>query len=71
MYHNFIGIDISKYDFVTSHYGSSSIHTFENTPEGFIAFYKEYEPLLSNALIVLETTGGYEVDTRWNLLLSW
>lgn len=62
MYHNFIGIDISKNDFVTAYHGSLTTHIFENTPDGFIAFYKEYKSLLTDAFVVLETTGGYEME---------
>lgn len=41
-------------------YGSKTTSSFSNTLEGFKDFYKEYNSLLKEALVTLETTGGYE-----------
>lgn len=60
VYTNFVGIDIGKYEIVVGLHGLKSTHSFANTAEGFDLFYKAYEPLLENTLVVLETTGGYE-----------
>ena len=60
MYNTIIGIDISKNDFVVARHGCKEIHTFANTPEGFVNFSLLYQQHFSNCLIVLEVTGGYE-----------
>lgn len=60
VYTNFMGIDIGKFEVVVGIHGNSSTQTFENTPQGFKAFYLKWKPLLKQAFIVLETTGGYE-----------
>lgn len=60
LYTNFIGIDIGKFEVAVGMHGNSSTQTFENTPKGFKAFYLKWKPLLKKALVVLETTGGYE-----------
>ena len=61
MYQYFIGIDISKNNFVTAQYGQNTIQAFENTSEGYQAFFTHYEAELAQSLVVLETTGGYEM----------
>lgn len=62
MYQNFIGIDISKDTFASASHLSKVTHVFSNDRKGFESFIETYNPLLSNALIVLETTGGYELE---------
>lgn len=62
MYQNFIGIDISKDTFSAASYGSNMTHVFSNNLTGFKSFMESYKPFLLNALIVLETTGGYELE---------
>jgi transposase len=57
-YHNFIGIDIGKLEFVVGFNNKTS--SFSNEAEGWNRFVDEYESLLLEALIVLESTGGYE-----------
>ena len=59
-YSTFIGIDIGKKDVVVGHHGSQKTHTFPNSPQGFSAFTQCYHAHLPQALVVLETTGGYE-----------
>jgi transposase len=60
VYHNFVGIDISKNEFHVAIYGNSKVTQFDNTLAGFKAFKKANLQILSNALVVLEATGGYE-----------
>jgi transposase len=60
LYKNFIGIDIGKFEVVAGIHGSKTTHTFPNTQEGFDNFMVAYAPVLKDALIILETTGGYE-----------
>lgn len=60
MYHNFIGIDISKNDFHVAVYGNNKVVIFENTPNGFKDFIRTNNQDLANSLVVLEATGGYE-----------
>src|SRR5436190_15341894 len=62
MYQNFIGIDISKDTFSVASHATKATHNFSNDRAGFESFIKAYKPFLSNALIVLETTGGYELE---------
>lgn len=61
MYQYFIGIDISKDSFVAAQHGQNSVQSFDNTIEGFQNFYKNFESVLSESLVVLETTGGHEM----------
>lgn len=62
MYQNFIGIDIGKDTFVVASSNGKEIHTFINDQAGFVSFKKSYKTKLSEVLIILETTGGYELD---------
>jgi transposase len=68
MYQNFIGIDIGKRTFVVGQHGQKATREFENTPLGFQAFYQDYENILYTSLVVLETTGGYEMALLQYLL---
>ena len=60
-YQNFIGIDIGKFNFVAALHGSSKTREYENTPAGLKEFRKDFRRELPTALVVLETTGGYEM----------
>jgi transposase len=60
-YQNFIGIDIGKFNFVATLHGTKKIHEYENTHAGIKDFLKDFKRELPNALLVLETTGGYEM----------
>jgi transposase len=62
MYHFFIGIDIGKNTFVAALHGESKAKTFNNNTDGFNKLCKSYGDYLSKALIILETTGGYEIE---------
>lgn len=62
LYNNFIGIDIAKLTFVVAISNDSSTKTFANNIDGFKEFYKQHKEYLPKALIVLETTGGYELS---------
>ena len=62
MYQYFIGIDISKDNFATALRGQTIIKTYLNNLEGFSMLFKEYESYLKNGLVILETTGGYELS---------
>jgi transposase len=59
-YHNFIGIDIGKKEVVVGTHGAKTTQAFPNSIAGFKVFFKEYRKALQDALVVLETTGGYE-----------
>lgn len=67
MYQNFIGIDISKNDFAVALYGNSKTSTYSNELEGFTAFFSAHQEALKNGLVVLETTGGYELSLIYYL----
>lgn len=60
-YQNFIGIDIGKFTFVVTLHGSKQIHEYENTEAGIKDFLKNFKRELPNSLVILETTGGYEM----------
>jgi len=60
VYQNFIGIDISKNDFVVSVYGKQKVNHYDNTEEGFNKFLLDYSSELTEAFVVLENTGSYE-----------
>lgn len=62
VYHNFIGIDISKVDFYVATHGIKKVEVFTNNEAGFQQFYQKFEQQLHNALVVLETTGSYEYN---------
>ncbi len=60
-YQNFIGIDIGKFSFVAALHGSKKVREYENNHKGMKAFIKDFQRELPTSLIVLETTGGYEM----------
>lgn len=62
IYHNFIGIDIGKFSFTVACHGNNKIKEYENTPSDISAFLKEFKGELSKALVILEATGGYEME---------
>lgn len=61
-YHNFIGIDIGKYNFVVCIYNHKEIKEFENNSQGIALFIEHYNAILTKSLCILETTGGYELE---------
>lgn len=61
LYHNFVGIDISKKDFVVATYGNNKVKTYDNNDTGWQNFAQEYSEILTQAFVVLETTGGHEM----------
>jgi transposase len=64
----YIGIDISKEWFDAAvHAKAAKPQRFPNSSEGFAAFVREYLDILSDSLIVLEATGGYETALLLNL----
>lgn len=62
MYQYFIGIDISKNDFSMAMYGEKKATVYPNNLEGFTAFFSDYQTCLKKGLVILETTGGYELS---------
>ena len=66
IYHNFIGIDIGKFSFIVACHGKNNVKEYENTSSGINAFFKEFKRELPKSLVILEATGGYEME----LLLS-
>lgn len=61
MYQNFIGIDIGKDSFFVALHGQKTVTSFPNSMRGFNSLCKTYCAELSEALCIIETTGGYEV----------
>jgi transposase len=68
LYKNFFGIDIGKFSFVVSQYGSKSTIEYENSAAGILLFVEEHSDLLPDSLCVLETTGGYELEVLYSLI---
>ena len=62
MYQYFIGIDISKDHFTVGLHGQQSTKNFSNNSDGFSSFWEAYKLQLLGGLVILETTGGYEMD---------
>ncbi|WP_244947446.1 IS110 family transposase [Allofrancisella inopinata] len=60
MYHNFIGIDISKNDFVVAIHAKKKTFKYLNNLTGFDELLSDHPILKDNSFVVLETTGGYE-----------
>lgn len=67
LYHNFIGIDIGKFNFVVAIHTEKETKEYENTPSGINDFIKDYAELLDKSLCILETTGGYELPLLYTL----
>lgn len=61
-YQNFIGIDIGKFTFVVATHNSKIINEYENNAKGIRTFLRDSKSFLPSSLIVLETTGGYEME---------
>ena len=59
-YKAFVGIDVSKEFFDVAEVSAAKSKRFPNSSEGFAAFVQEQGATLAKALVVLETTGGYE-----------
>ena len=66
-YHNFIGIDIGKFNFVVSVHGHNDTKEYENSSSGIGEFFSDYAGVLDNSLCILETTGGYEIAVLYSL----
>lgn len=67
-YHTFIGIDIGKHEFVTAIHGEKVVKIYSNTQDGNSSFLSDYKGILTNSLVVLENTGGYENELLLFLL---
>lgn len=60
-YHNFIGIDIGKFNFVVASYKKKQTKEYTNNNSGIIKFIKDLA-LEKYPLCILEATGGYEMQ---------
>ena len=67
LYQNCIGIDIGKFTFVANLHGKKDTHEYENTPQGIGQFLRDFKRELPQSLVVLETTGGYEMQVLLTL----
>jgi transposase len=66
-YHNFIGIDIGKNNFTVALYGQKAVKEYTNDSLGIKQFFKDFKSFLPNALMVLEATGGDEMEVLFSL----
>ena len=69
LYSNFIGIDIGKSEFVSFLKSDNKTNSYKNNSKGFQKFFNDHKDQLSQSLVVLETTGGYE-NPCLNFLLN-
>jgi transposase len=60
-YQDYIGIDIGKSEMAVYSHHLGEVNFFPNNQQGYKQFCKKYS-LLPQALVILETTGGYEVE---------
>lgn len=68
-YHNFLGIDIGKFDFHVSRFKSNKqVVRYDNNLEGINSFLEDYAEILPEALSILEPTGGHERELLYSLL---
>lgn len=61
MYQNYIGIDIGKDEFFVAVHGQPKVTSYPNNEAGFTQLCDEHKQSLESSLVVLETTGGYEL----------
>jgi len=66
-YQNFIGIDIGKFKFVVAVLNKKTIAEYDNSSDGIAKFIKDYQDALPDALVIMETTGGYELELLYTL----
>lgn len=69
-YQNFFGIDIGKFTFVVSIHGEKSTMEYENSLTGISKFWQEFKSKLLNSLVILETTGNYEMPLLLDLCMK-
>jgi transposase len=67
LYPNFIGIDIGKFTFFASRHGWQETKEYKNNDQGMKEFLRDHKKILSTALCILETTGGYEMELLYLL----
>lgn len=70
-YNHFIGIDIGKFHFVAFLYGNKSTKEYENNFAGIKSFIQEYKAYKKDSLIILEATGGYEMELLLTLVIGY
>jgi transposase len=70
LYQNFIGIDIGKFSFVVAIHGSKQTTEYEYTAEKITEFMNKFKAELKNSLVVLEATGGYEMELLQTLCMA-
>lgn len=68
VYKNFVGIDIGKFNFVASVYGKKATVEYANSTLGIGKFIEEHKAILAESLIIIEATGGYELDFIYTML---
>lgn len=66
-YHNFIGIDIGKFNFIVAVHVQKNTQEYENNLSGINQFLEDYSDILKKGLSIIETTGGYEIELLYTL----
>ena len=65
---NFVGIDVSKESLEVAIYGQETIHSYANTPAGQAELVDCLKPLNPTLIVVLEASGGYEIEPALTLM---
>lgn len=61
-YTNFVGIDIGKMSFIVSIHNKKAVSEYSNDWKGISKFIRENKNKLAEGLVILEATGGYEME---------
>jgi transposase len=70
MYHNFVGIDIGKFEIAVAVHDIKAVKMYKTEESDLKKFYQDHKKFLKHGLVILETTGGYEKPVAEFLLLK-
>lgn len=62
-----MGIDIGKFSFIVAIHDKKSTFEYANTSDGIAQFIADHQDILPNTLVVMETTGGYELELLYTI----
>lgn len=67
-YNHFCGIDVGKYELVLAFDGDKKPYSYSNDKSGIRSLWKSHKQRLSKSMVVVETTGWYEMKVMRYLL---
>lgn len=70
LYKNFIGIDIGKFNFVSVVHGKKGSIEYENSSPSIVRFIEDHKDILGDSLVIIEATGGYELEFIYSMIAS-